>query len=115
MTTKRIPAGEFLLSSPTSCAAPQPAPEERVRFVPLIVAAVLGVGLSTYVWTTYGGKYGILLVLGLALGFALFHSRFGFTSAWRQRIGRRHGIDAAMFGQRLSQYAEEAVRLAVGI
>lgn len=91
MSTKRVPAGEFLLSSPTSCAVPPAAPEERVRVVPLIVAAVLGAGVSTYVWATYGGKYGILLVLGLGLGFALYHSRFGFTSAWRQLLAVGNG------------------------
>ncbi|MFI5609979.1 YeeE/YedE family protein [Amycolatopsis sp. NPDC051903] len=92
MTVKKpLPAGRFLLSSPTSCAAPRPAPEEPVRVVPLTIAAVLGVALSWYVWATYGGKYGILLVLGLALGIALFHSRFGFTSAWRQLIAVGNG------------------------
>lgn len=34
----------------------------------------------------YGAKSGVLLLLGLGLGLALFHSRFGFTSAWRQLI-----------------------------
>ncbi|HWD02540.1 MAG TPA: YeeE/YedE family protein [Amycolatopsis sp.] len=92
MTVKKpLPPGQFLLSSPTSCAAPRPSPEEPVRVVPLTIAAVLGVGLSWYVWATYGGKYGILLVLGLALGVALFHSRFGFTSAWRQLIAVGNG------------------------
>ncbi|MEV0069195.1 YeeE/YedE family protein [Amycolatopsis sp. NPDC050768] len=88
---KPLPASQFLLSSPTSCEAPRPAPEEPVRVVPLAVAAVLGVALSWYVWATYGGKYGILLALGLALGVALFHSRFGFTSAWRQLIAVGNG------------------------
>jgi uncharacterized membrane protein YedE/YeeE len=81
----------FLLSSPTSCAAPQPAPEEPVRVVPLVVAAVLGIGLSWYVWASYGARSGALLVLGLLLGLALFHSRFGFTSAWRQLIAVGNG------------------------
>jgi uncharacterized membrane protein YedE/YeeE len=34
---------------------------------------------------------GILFVLGLSLGFVLFHSRFGFTSAWRQLVAVRQG------------------------
>ena len=33
----------------------------------------------------------ILFALGLALGFVLFHSRFGFTSAWRQLVAVRQG------------------------
>jgi uncharacterized protein len=90
-TTDRQPAGRSLLSSPTSCAAPVPAPEEPVRVVPLLVAAVLGVAASWYVWAAYGGKYGILLLIGVLLGVALFHSRFGFTSAWRQLIAVGNG------------------------
>jgi uncharacterized membrane protein YedE/YeeE len=31
-------------------------------------------------------------VLGLALGFTLFHSRFGFTSAWRQVVAVGQGV-----------------------
>ena len=30
-------------------------------------------------------------MIGLALGFVLFHSRFGFTSAWRQLVAVRQG------------------------
>ncbi|GAA3571527.1 YeeE/YedE family protein [Amycolatopsis ultiminotia] len=86
------PAGEQkLLTFPTSCAAPTPRPEEPVRIVPLVVAGVLAVGLTAYVWTAFGAKFGVLLVLGLALGLALFHSRFGFTSAWRQLIAVGNG------------------------
>jgi uncharacterized membrane protein YedE/YeeE len=59
--------------------------------VPLAVAGVLSVGLTWYVWASYGAKFGVLLALGLALGLALFHSRFGFTSAWRQLIAVGNG------------------------
>jgi uncharacterized membrane protein YedE/YeeE len=76
---------------PTSCAAPVPAPEEPVRTVPLVVAGLLAVGLTWFVWASYGAKQGVLLALGLALGLALFHSRFGFTSAWRQLIAVGNG------------------------
>ncbi|MET8757854.1 YeeE/YedE family protein [Lentzea sp. NPDC004782] len=81
---------------PTSCAAPVPAPEEPVRTVPLVVAGLLAVGLTWFVWASYGAKQGVLLALGLALGLALFHSRFGFTSAWRQLIavGNGEGVRA---------------------
>lgn len=76
---------------PTSCAAPLPSPEEPVRTVPLVVAGLLAVGLTWFVWASYGAKQGVLLALGLALGLALFHSRFGFTSAWRQLIAVGNG------------------------
>ncbi len=88
--------GNRFLSSPTSCAAPTPRPEDPVRVVPLAVAGVLAVGLTWYVWSTYGGKSGVLPALGLGLGLALFHSRFGFTSAWRQlvAVGNGQGVRA---------------------
>jgi uncharacterized membrane protein YedE/YeeE len=59
--------------------------------VPLVVAGVLAVALSWYVWSSFGGKFGSLLVIGLFLGLALFHSRFGFTSAWRQLVAVGNG------------------------
>ncbi|MBZ4014883.1 YeeE/YedE family protein [Streptomyces purpurogeneiscleroticus] len=58
---------------------------------PLAVAGLIGAALTAYVWTANGAKPGILLLLGIALGFALFHSRFGFTSAWRQLIAVGNG------------------------
>ncbi|HET6501041.1 MAG TPA: YeeE/YedE family protein [Amycolatopsis sp.] len=90
-TTDRSPGGGFFSPAPTSCAAPVPAPEEPVRVVPLVVAGVLAVALSWYVWSSFGGKFGSLLVIGLFLGLALFHSRFGFTSAWRQLVAVGNG------------------------
>ncbi len=90
-TTEDRAGGGKLLSFPTSCAAPPPRPEEPVKVVPLAVAGLLAIGLSWYVWSTYGAKFGALLVIGLFLGLALFHSRFGFTSAWRQLIAVGNG------------------------
>lgn len=96
MTATTRPASRRFLDFPTSCPAPVPRPEEPVRWVPLAVAGLLGAGLTTYVWSTHGAKNGALLVLGLALGLALFHSRFGFTSAWRQlvAVGNGQGLRA---------------------
>jgi uncharacterized membrane protein YedE/YeeE len=90
-STDSRPGDNKFLSFPTSCAAPQPEPEEPIRVVPLAVASALSVGLTWYVWASYGAKFGVLLALGLALGLALFHSRFGFTSAWRQLIAVGNG------------------------
>ncbi|PXY25305.1 hypothetical protein BAY59_22435 [Prauserella coralliicola] len=90
-TTDKLSARDFLLRSPTSCAAPQPAPEEPVRAAPLVIAGALAVGLSWYVWAVHGQRFGALLIIGLFLGVALFHSRFGFTSAWRQLISVGNG------------------------
>ncbi|WP_433407343.1 YeeE/YedE family protein [Saccharomonospora azurea] len=85
-----------LLTAPTSVAPPPPDPLGRVSRGPLVVAGLLAVALSWYVWSVHGAKFGALLVIGLFLGVALFHSRFGFTSAWRQlmAVGNGEGLRA---------------------
>jgi len=62
-------------------------PQARVVVVGLLAALALGwvVDLRS------GPTTAVLFVLGLALGFVLFHSRFGFTSAWRQLVAVRQG------------------------
>lgn len=75
----------------TWCAAPVPKPAGPVNRVALVVAALLAVGVTGYVWVAHGPRFGALVVVGLLLGFALFHSRFGFTSAWRQLVAVGNG------------------------
>ena len=87
---RRIPT-LLLAPSPTSAPAPQAPEAPAVRRVPLLVSALVSAGLTAYVWAAHGAKPGILLLLGIGLGFALFHSRFGFTSAWRQLIAVGNG------------------------
>lgn len=50
------------------------------------VGGVLAVGLGGWIFAVGGGKTVILYILGLLFGLVLFHSRFGFTSAWRQLV-----------------------------
>ncbi|GAB2791884.1 YeeE/YedE family protein [Streptomyces daliensis] len=85
------PRTVLLTPSPTHVPAPEAAPAPRVRRLPLAVAGVIGVALTAYVWSAHGAKPGVLLLLGIGLGVALFHSRFGFTSAWRQLIAVGNG------------------------
>ncbi|GAA4102010.1 YeeE/YedE family protein [Actinomadura miaoliensis] len=81
------------LLSPAVTASPPPdaEPAPPVRRVPLLVASLISVALTAYVWARHGAKPGVLLLLGLGLGLALFHSRFGFTSAWRQLVAVGNG------------------------
>ncbi|MER8002431.1 YeeE/YedE family protein [Streptomyces sp. NPDC001780] len=81
----------LLAPSPTSSPRPAAPPAPPVRRVPLVVSALLAVALTGYVWSAHGAKPGVLLLLGLGLGVALFHSRFGFTSAWRQLVAVGNG------------------------
>ncbi|GAA2407952.1 YeeE/YedE family protein [Actinomadura vinacea] len=92
-----LPARPRLLA-PSATSSPAPPAEDLkpVNRVPLLVAALGSVALTAYVWTQHGTKQGVLLLLGLGLGLALFHSRFGFTSAWRQlaAVGNGTGLRA---------------------
>lgn len=77
--------------APTCAVPPAAVDNPPVKRLPLVVAAVIGVGLSVYVWSRFGARNGLLLTLGGGLGFALFHARFGFTSAWRQLVAVGNG------------------------
>uniref|UniRef100_UPI0034DE76CE YeeE/YedE family protein n=1 Tax=Streptomyces flavofungini TaxID=68200 RepID=UPI0034DE76CE len=75
----------------THTPAPEAAALPPVGRVPLAIAGAIGAALTGYVFAEHGAKPGVLLLLGLGLGFALFHSRFGFTSAWRQLVAVGNG------------------------
>ncbi len=90
-TTSISPLARKLLDGVTSQerpAAPAPGPVNRI---PLVVALIGAGALVATVWSRHGAKPGVLLLLGLGLGLALFHSRFGFTSAWRQLVAVGNG------------------------
>lgn len=72
---------------PTTPPLPRPAPQTGVVLTGLLAALVLG----GVVWLRSGGLTATLFAVGLAFGFVLFHSRFGFTSAWRQLVAVRQG------------------------
>ena len=75
----------------TRSVAPPPEndspPQAGVVLVGLAAALLLG----GVIFLRSGQVPAILFALGLALGFVLFHSRFGFTSAWRQLVAVRQG------------------------
>ncbi len=85
-------AGLALLEEGPTCA-PRPAaePEGRPQAGLLIGFGVLAVGLVWVVGAQHGAQKAILLALGLGLGVALFHARFGFTSGWRQLVAVGNG------------------------
>ncbi|HVT66313.1 MAG TPA: YeeE/YedE family protein [Trebonia sp.] len=95
--TTRSPGRRTLLAPGPTCAPPPAAPTAQgVRWVPLVIAGLLLAGLDSYTFVADGAKFGTLLLVGGGLGFTLFHSRFGFTSAWRQlvSVGNASGIRA---------------------
>jgi uncharacterized protein len=73
----------------------QVAPPLREAKPPQLGVAAGGLAAAALLGWVIAEKSGqvpaVLYVIGLALGFVLFHSRFGFTSAWRQLVAVRQG------------------------
>ena len=80
-----------LLTAPTSAPGTEAPAQPPANRVVLVVASVLAVALDADVWVAHGAKPGVLLLLGVRHGVALFHSRFGFTSAWRRFVAVGNG------------------------
>lgn len=78
-----LDGGTIGLARSTPTAAPR-APSARIGVVAVgvIIAVVLGIAVDH----AAGWKLTLLYAIGLGLGLVLFHSRFGFTSAWRQLV-----------------------------
>lgn len=85
------PARSLLAPAPTCAAPPVPDPAAPPQWRLLAGIGVLGAALATYVGLAHGARQAVLLLLGVGLGVALFHSRFGFTSAWRQLVAVGNG------------------------
>ena len=77
---------------PAPDAEPLGAVDVRTVGLGALAAAVIG----WYAYQRYGVARAGLLGLGLLLGVALFHARFGFVSAWRQlvAVGQGRGLQA---------------------
>lgn len=80
-------------------AAETPAPARRLPAPRLgaIGVSLGGIGVLAYALAaTQSAQQVVLLVLGVALGVALYHARFGFTSAFRRlvAVGNPEGLRA---------------------
>ncbi|MDQ0351427.1 putative membrane protein YedE/YeeE [Alkalibacillus filiformis] len=81
MTTKVQPVNE--VKDPVSVEKDDTGlnkPQNKLIIGALAVTFVLMVHLMT----SYDGVQALLLIIGLLLGYTLFHARFGFTSAFRR-------------------------------
>lgn len=57
----------------------------------IIAALIIAAGLMIHLMVSYSGVQALLLVIGLLLGYTLFHARFGFTSAFRRVMSVGNG------------------------
>lgn len=87
LTTTAPPARRLPLATPAAA---------RPKWPVIVTGGCLAAGGDLYLAVTHGGLQAALFALGLGLGIALFHSRFGFTSAWRQlvAVGQGKGLRA---------------------
>jgi uncharacterized protein len=102
-TVRLIPSGvsvkkKLLTGPPTACAPPKADPQGAVRTVPLLIAVAVAVTGVAVVALVFGAKYAVLLGIGLLLGVALLHSRFGFTAGFQQllSVGNGQGVRAQL-------------------
>ena len=72
---------------PAPPAPSAPAAQPRVA----LVGVSIGASLVALTLLTQGWAPTVLVLLGVGLGFSLFHARFGFTSAWRQLVAVGQG------------------------
>ncbi len=81
-------------SAPRTAPPAPPLGDVDVRTVGLGALAAALVALSAF--QRFGAARAGLFGLGLLLGVALFHARFGFVSAWRQlvAVGQGRGLQA---------------------
>lgn len=78
---------DAITAAPTRPTRPTVRPVQwGVLGVGVVAAAVLGYFVLQQGWEPFS-----LYLLGLGLGVVLFHSRFGFTSAWRQFVAVGQG------------------------
>ncbi len=77
-------------------AAPPAAPLGEIDIRVTGVGALLAGAVALNTYLRFGGARAALFGLGLLLGVALFHARFGFVSAWRQlvAVGQGRGLQA---------------------
>jgi uncharacterized membrane protein YedE/YeeE len=69
-----------------------PLRESKPPQLGVVAAGAAGAALLGWIIAEKSGQVpAVLYAIGLALGFVLFHSRFGFTSAWRQLVAVRQG------------------------
>lgn len=89
MSTAAEPTRTHVTASARTAAQADLAPPPQLGVVAGGLAAALALG--AVIWLRSGLVPGVLFAIGTALGFVLFHSRFGFTSAWRQLVAVRNG------------------------
>jgi hypothetical protein len=72
-------------------AIPQSVERRSINLTPVSVAIAAIILGTLYLAGAYDWRQGALFLVGCAAGLVLYHSAFGFTSAWRALIAARRG------------------------
>lgn len=96
MNTLTSPAGQLHTAAPSMAASSQAAATESLwpQRLPLALAV-----LALFGWLVWSvsARQGLLLLVGVGLGWGLAAARFGFTTGWRHLIERKD--PAGVYGQ----------------
>ena len=91
LTDRSRTAATHVAPRRTGGTIPPPEPDTPPQAGVVLVGLAAALMLGGVIFLRSGHLPAVLFALGLALGFVLFHSRFGFTSAWRQLVAVRQG------------------------
>ncbi|MGE4124778.1 MAG: YeeE/YedE family protein [Pusillimonas sp.] len=75
----------------TSQTLPGSTGSVGLNIKPLAIALLIALAGIFYIAATVSGRQASLWVIGILLGVTLYHSSFGFTSAWRVFLSDRQG------------------------
>lgn len=75
----------------TSQTLPGSTGSVGLNIKPLAIALLIALAGIFYIAETVSGRQASLWVIGILLGVTLYHSSFGFTSAWRVFLSDRQG------------------------
>ncbi|MFA5598904.1 MAG: YeeE/YedE thiosulfate transporter family protein, partial [Pusillimonas sp.] len=75
----------------TSQTLPGSTGSVGLNIKPLAIALLIALAGIFYIAETVSGRQAGLWVIGILLGVTLYHSSFGFTSAWRVFLSDRQG------------------------
>lgn len=84
------------LQQPSLTSSPFTAPTRQP--IALALSVLLTAVLAGYLFNTQDSHASLVMLLGAALGIALYHAAFGFTTAWRTFVitGRGRAVRAQM-------------------
>ena len=80
------------MTTATTSSVPARSPGlPSIQTIVIGAGALIGAALLWLIGDSQGSAKATLFIVGIALGVTLFHSRFGFTSAWRQLVSVGQG------------------------